>query len=68
MTASKTLIAGKLAKIDPKLEINFYDNGYMVEVCGQDKNNDYKTARVLCVDEEATLALVKTLLSFERTE
>ena len=64
----KALIGGKLAKIDPKLEINFYDNGFMVEVSGQDKNNDWKTSRMLCVDEAAALALVKVLLSFERVD
>lgn len=64
----KARIAGKLTKIDPKLEVNFYDNGYMVEVSGQDEEGNWKTARLLCVDEAATLEFVKTLLSFERVD
>ena len=49
----------KLAKVNDSFTINRYDNGWMVEVSGRDKKEDWKTAKVMCNTEEELLALVK---------
>jgi len=49
----------KLAKVNENISINRYDNGWMVEIGGRDKKEDWKTTKTLCNSEEEVLALVK---------
>jgi hypothetical protein len=49
----------KLDKVNESITINRYDNGFMVEVGGRDKENDWKTAKVLCSTEEEMMAVVR---------
>lgn len=41
-------VTAKLVKADESLQVYFYDNGFMVEVGGRDRNDDWATAKVLC--------------------
>ena len=50
---------GKLAKVNDSVTINRYDNGWMIEISGRDKENDYKTAKILCNTEDDMLAVIK---------
>lgn len=49
----------KLAKVNESISINRYDNGWMAEVGGRDKKEDWKTAKIMCNTEEELIALVK---------
>ena len=49
----------KLDKVNESITVNRYDNGFMVEVGGRDKENDWKTAKVLCNTEAEMLEVVK---------
>jgi len=49
----------KLAKVNENITLNRYDNGWMVEIGGQDKKEDWKTAKIMCNTEEELLAVVK---------
>lgn len=49
----------KLAKVNENVTIYRYDNGWMVEVSGKDKKDDWKTAKVMCSTEDELLAIVK---------
>jgi len=49
----------KLFKVNESITINRYDNGWMIEVSGKDKNDDWKTAKVMCNTEEDLLSLIK---------
>lgn len=49
----------KLAKVNENISINRYDNGWMVEVGGKDKKEDWKTSKIMCTSEEELLAVVK---------
>jgi hypothetical protein len=55
----------KLEKVNESITINRYDNGFMVEVGGRDKENDWKTAKVLCGTEAEMLDVVKEWNSME---
>ena len=55
----------KLDKVNESITINRYDNGFMVEVSGRDKENDWKTAKVLCSTEAEMLDVVKEWNSME---
>ena len=49
----------KLAKVNENITLNRYDNGWMSEISGRDKKEDWKTAKIMCNTEEELLAVVK---------
>jgi hypothetical protein len=49
----------KLVKVSESLSINRYDNGWMLEISGKDKENDWKTTKTLCNSEEELIAIIK---------
>lgn len=49
----------KLVKVNESISVNRYDNGWMVEVGGRDKKDDWKTAKIMCNTEEELVALIK---------
>ena len=49
----------KLAKVNENISINRYDNGWMIEVSGRDKKEEWKTAKIMCNTEEELVAVVK---------
>jgi hypothetical protein len=49
----------KLVKVNESITINRYDNGWMVEIGGKDKNEDWKTAKILCNTEDEMISVVK---------
>jgi hypothetical protein len=49
----------KLAKVSESISINRYDNGWMVEIGGRDKKEEWKNTKTLCNSEEEVLALIK---------
>ena len=49
----------KLAKVNENISINRYDNGWMVEIGGRDKKEDWKNTKTLCNSEEEVIALIK---------
>lgn len=59
-------ISDKLSKVDESLQIYMYDNGYMVEVSGQD-DDEYKTARILCTNLEEVHNIIYEAATMERT-
>ena len=63
MATSKKL--GKLEKVSESININRYDNGFMVEISGKDKKDDWSTLKVVCNTEEEVIALVKEYNALE---
>ena len=55
----------KLAKVNESITINRYDNGWMVEVGGRNKKDEWVTAKVMCNTEDELLAIVKEYNSME---
>ena len=49
----------KLLKVSDSLSINRYDNGWMLELSGKDKDDDWKTTKTLCNTEEELIAIIK---------
>jgi glycine cleavage system H lipoate-binding protein len=49
----------KLSKVNENISINRYDNGWMVEIGGRDKEEDWKNTKTLCNTEEELIALIK---------
>ena len=59
-------LADKLAKCGDSLTVNMYDNGYMVEVSGQDSDNDWKTAKIMCQTLDQVYAVITEAAAMER--
>lgn len=55
----------KLAKVSESITINRYDNGWMVEVGGRNKKDDWANSKTLCNTEEELLALIKEYNTME---
>ena len=55
----------KLTKVNDSFSVNRYDNGWMVEVSGRDKKEDWKTVKVVCNTEEELFQLVKEYNSID---
>ena len=55
----------KLTKVNESITINRYDNGWMVEVGGRNKKDEWVTAKVMCNTEDELLAIVKEYNSME---
>jgi hypothetical protein len=49
----------KLAKVNDSFTINRYDNGWMVEIGGRNKKDDWANAKVVCNTEEEVITLIK---------
>lgn len=49
----------KLTKVNDSFSVYRYDNGWMVEISGNDKKDDWKTAKIMCNTEEELFALIK---------
>jgi len=49
----------KLTKVNESITLNRYDNGFMVEIGGRDKKEDWKTAKIMCSTEEEMIAVIR---------
>jgi hypothetical protein len=49
----------KLAKVNESITVNRYDNGWMVEIGGRNKKEDWANTKILCNTEEELIALIK---------
>ena len=61
-------ISDKLVKVDTSFTINRYDNGYMIEVSGRTKDEDYKTTKILVKTVDELVELVKEAVTMEIDE
>ncbi len=59
-------LSAKLTKVSDSLTVNIYDNGFMIEVSGRDKNEDYKTAKIKCDNLDEVNAIIKEASEMER--
>jgi hypothetical protein len=58
----------KLAKVNDSFTVNRYDNGWMVEIGGRDKKDDWKNAKILCNTETELVDLIKEYNSMDVAE
>lgn len=60
-------VSEKLRKVDDSVTINFYDNGYMVDVSGRDFNDDYASSKIICESLEQVYKLLDEISTMENT-
>lgn len=59
-------LSDKLAKCNDSLTVNMYDNGYMVEVSGQDSESSWVTAKIMCQTLDEVNAVIADASAMER--
>ena len=55
----------KLSKVNESFTVNRYDNGFMIEIGGRDKNEEWKNCKVLCSTEAELFEVIKEALSMD---
>lgn len=61
-------VSDKLVKVDLYFTVNMHDNGYMVEVCGRNYEDDYATAKIQVSSVEELNKLVEEITEMSRNE
>lgn len=59
-------LSDKLSKANDNLQVYFYDNGFMVEVSGQNHNDDWTTAKIMCNTLDEVMTIIKDASEMER--
>ncbi len=49
----------KLTKVSESITLNRYDNGWMIEIGGRDKKEEWKTTKTMCNTEDEVVAVIK---------
>jgi len=68
MATAKTVskLGDKLVKVNDNFSIHMYDNGFMVEAGGRNKKGDYVQAKIMCINVDEVLSLVREACEMER--
>jgi hypothetical protein len=54
-----------LSKVGESITFYRYDNGFMIEISGRNKKEEWKTQKILCNTEDELLALIKEVNTLE---
>ena len=68
MAKTVSKISDKLVKVSESFTINMYDNGFMIEVDGQDANDDWKNVKIIVQELDSLIALIKEVAAMERRD
>jgi hypothetical protein len=64
--AKVTKISDKLSKVSDNFTVNMYDNGFMMEIGGRNKDDDWATAKIMCGSVEELVTLLNEAAGMER--
>lgn len=59
-------ISNKLVKVNETFTVNMYDNGFMFEISGRNKKDDYKTVKLIVPTIDELVELVKEAAGMEK--
>jgi hypothetical protein len=66
MATKTTKIADKLSKVNESYTVNMYDNGFMFEIGGRNKADDWSNAKIIVSSIDELIELVKEVASLPR--
>lgn len=61
-------IRDKIVKVSESFTVYRYDNGFMIEVSGRNKDDEYKTVKILTQDDKELHTIISDILSMEVDE
>lgn len=59
-------VSDKLSKVGDSMTVYLYDNGYMLEVSGRNKDDEWAMAKILCPTLEDVFKLISEADEMER--
>jgi hypothetical protein len=59
-------ISDKLVKVNDSFTVNMYDNGFMLEINGRDKTDEWATVKILVPGIDDLTILIKEVTEMER--
>jgi len=59
-------VSDKLKKVNDSFNVYMYDNGFMLEISGRDKDEDYVTSKLIVSTVEELVHLVKEVCYMTR--
>ena len=68
MAKTVSKISDNLVMVSESFTINMYDNGFMIEVGGQDANDDWKNVKIIVQELDSLIALIKEVAAMERRD
>ena len=66
MAKSVKKVSDKLVKTNDNFTVYMYDNGYMFEIGGRDKSEEWATAKIIVSSQEELMTLIKEVSEMER--
>ena len=66
MAKSVKKVGDKLVKVNDSFTINMYDNGFMVEVSGRNKSEDWANAKILVSSLDELVEVIKEVMEMDR--
>ena len=66
MAKSVKKISDKLVKVNESFSVYMYDNGFMVEVSGRDKKEEWASVKLLVSNLDELSALIKEITEMDR--
>ena len=66
MAKSVKKISDKLVKVNESFSVYMYDNGFMVEVSGRDKKEEWASVKLLVSDLTELSNLIKEITEMDR--
>jgi hypothetical protein len=67
MAKKVTKVSDKLVKTDTSFTVNIYDNGYMIEVNGRDKKDDWASVRIMVGELTELYKVIEEVAEMERS-
>lgn len=64
--APVTKISDKLVKVSDNFNIYMYDNGYMMEISGRNKDEEWSSAKILVTSLDDLVTLIREASEMER--
>lgn len=61
-------ISDKLAKVGESFTVTMYDNGFMIEVNGRDKNDEWRSAKIIVPTAEQLVELINEAVELPRED
>ena len=59
-------ISDKLVKVNESFSVYMYDNGFMLEISGRDKKEEYSSAKILVSSLDELSTLIKEVTEMDR--
>lgn len=62
-----TKISDKLSKVNDSFTIYMYDNGFMLEIAGNDHKEDWANSKIVCTSMADLVELIQEATELERS-